>query len=249
MVVVAIVCAFNEASRIADVLCTLVAVPELDEVFVMDDGSTDETAEVAAAVDGVTVFRTEKNQGKGAAMRAGVARAAGRTDSVFFCDADLTGLLPSQVSGMVREFRRTRAAQVVGLRSHGLGALSLASAAVTDIISGERVVGLDVLARVPASYWDGYQIETAINHAVDESGGTTVLYPLKGVGVVHKEAKAGVLAGFVKNSRMFANIRATKRQLRAGYATAPTVVDRAFGAFAAAASVGHYVALDPRLYE
>lgn len=246
---IAVVCAHNEAPRIAAVLLALVAVPELDDVFVMDDGSTDETAEVAASVEGVTVFRTTKNQGKGAAMRAGAARAAGQTDSVFFCDADLKGLKPSHVSGMVREFRRTRAAQVVGLRSHGLGALSLGSAAVTDIISGERIVDLDVLACVPASYWDGYQIETAINHAVDESGGTTVLYPLKGVGVVHKEAKSGVLAGFVKNSGMFANIRATKRQLRVGRPTAPTATDRAFGAFAAAASVGHFVLLDSRLYE
>lgn len=238
-IVVAIVCAHNEAPRIADVLNELVQVPELDQVLVMDDGSSDGTAAAAQAVQGVRVFRTNANQGKAAAMRAGVRRAVG-SDAVFFCDADLQGLQATHVSGMIREYQRLHATQVVGLRAHGLGALSLAGAALTDIISGERVVSVAALKHVPAGCWQGYQIETGINHAVDKVGGLTVLYPLKGVGVVHKEAKSGVVAGFRKNVKMFAGIAATKRRLKGGTSRV-TASDKALGTLQAVASAGHYL--------
>ena len=59
------------------------------EVFVVDDGSTDETAAVLAELDGITVCRHEKNRGKGVALRTGFRRAlaAGCTHAVTV-DAD-----------------------------------------------------------------------------------------------------------------------------------------------------------------
>lgn len=56
------------------------------EVLVVDDGSPDRTAELARSA-GATVLELPENRGKGAAVRAGMLAATGRT--VAFTDADL----------------------------------------------------------------------------------------------------------------------------------------------------------------
>ncbi len=57
------------------------------EIVVVDDGSGDDTADRAEAAGVEQVIRQARNLGKGAAVRAGVAVARGRT--VAFTDADL----------------------------------------------------------------------------------------------------------------------------------------------------------------
>ena len=60
------------------------------EVLVVDDGSRDRTREVAAtfAGEGVTLLRHERNRGKGAAIRTGLA--ASRGARVLLTDADFS---------------------------------------------------------------------------------------------------------------------------------------------------------------
>ena len=68
------------------------ALPDLasrSEIVVVDDGSRDGTARVAASFDGaipVRVVRLDPNRGKGAAVGAGIAAA--REPMVAFTDAD-----------------------------------------------------------------------------------------------------------------------------------------------------------------
>ena len=57
------------------------------EIVVVDDGSTDDTAEAALAAGASQVVVQPHNRGKGAAVRLGVLAARGRT--VAFTDADL----------------------------------------------------------------------------------------------------------------------------------------------------------------
>jgi dolichyl-phosphate beta-glucosyltransferase len=85
--------AFGEQDRIGDTLRRLrhaleVAVPADDlELLVVDDGSPDDTAGAATRAGADRVVRLERNRGKGAAVRAGMLTARGR--SVVFTDADL----------------------------------------------------------------------------------------------------------------------------------------------------------------
>ena len=85
--VVAIVPAFNRADTIAATVYGLLRVPGVTSVVVVDDGSTDATAEVAASA-GATVVRLTDNRGKGAAVAAGV-EAAPAAGTYLLIDADL----------------------------------------------------------------------------------------------------------------------------------------------------------------
>ncbi len=86
-----IIPAYNEARRIEPGLRRaqqyLTARGLAHEVLVVDDGSSDATAEVAAAA-GVRVLRHARNRGKGAAVKTGVLAATGA--SVLISDADFS---------------------------------------------------------------------------------------------------------------------------------------------------------------
>lgn len=89
-----VVPAFNEDQRIGPTLERLLAYFEgrgaPAEIVVVDDGSSDATAEVAArfAASGVRLVRLPENRGKGAALRAGVAATTG--GALLVTDADLS---------------------------------------------------------------------------------------------------------------------------------------------------------------
>jgi glycosyltransferase involved in cell wall biosynthesis len=85
--VLVVVPAYNEQASIADVLQEIrLAMPEC-EILVVDDGSTDRTAQIAARY--ATVARLPFNLGVGGAMRTGFKYAAAHShDAVLQVDAD-----------------------------------------------------------------------------------------------------------------------------------------------------------------
>ncbi len=86
-----VVPAYNEARFIADVLRRVAAVPFRHEIVVVDDGSSDGTADLVEAmvgeIAGLRLLRRANNAGKGAAVRAGIAATEG--EFVVIQDADL----------------------------------------------------------------------------------------------------------------------------------------------------------------
>jgi glucosyl-3-phosphoglycerate synthase len=71
----------------------------VDEVIVVDDGSTDATAEIARQAGAHVVPTGSSSGGKGQAMRTGLSAADG--DLIVFLDADVSNFAPHFVTGML----------------------------------------------------------------------------------------------------------------------------------------------------
>lgn len=172
MKVVAVVPAFNEAHAIGDVVRGAAA--HVAEVLVVDDGSTDGTAEAARAA-GAVVISLPANRGKGSAVRAGLQRLfASDATHALLMDGDLQHR-PDEIPRLIATAARTGAALVVGEREFkrdamppsrywanviGSWALStLMGVPLTDTQSGFRLLSLDAVRELPLC-GRGYEIET-----------------------------------------------------------------------------------------
>ena len=112
-----IVPAYNEEQTLAVVVDRLLAIPHLLEIIVVDDGSTDSTAEIGAALaaqhHNVRFERLRKNSGKTAALKAGFTLTRG--DIVIVQDADLE-YDPEEIAGVIQPILDGHADVVFGSR-------------------------------------------------------------------------------------------------------------------------------------
>jgi len=113
-----IVPVYNEARTVAAVIDRLLAIelPAPREIVVIDDGSSDGTGAVLDALPAhpvVTIVHSDRNRGKGHAVRLGIARSRGSVIAVQ--DADLE-LDPAQLGTLVTPVLNGEAAVIYGSR-------------------------------------------------------------------------------------------------------------------------------------
>jgi hypothetical protein len=184
MRVAAIIPAMNEAATVGDVVDAAVRSSRIEEVIVVDNDSTDNTASVAAA-RGARVVRCAQG-GKGEAMRAGVAA----TDAacIVFLDADLLGLRPDHVDALAQPVVEGRSAMACGLFDRGrrLNPLFLR---VLPVLTGERAVCREIFESLADEEVSGYKVEAALNSRCSDLGVPTVRFVCDGLWHLVKEKK------------------------------------------------------------
>ena len=109
---------YNEAATIEEIIRRVLAVPVRIQLIVVDDGSTDGTRETLQRLQREVGFTlgTQRNQGKGAALRAGFAEVRG--DIVVIQDADLE-YSPEEFPMLIELICQGRADVVYGSRFLG----------------------------------------------------------------------------------------------------------------------------------
>lgn len=140
----AIIPAYNEATRIADVVRA--TLDYADEVIVVDDGSTDGTAEVAQRA-GARVVR-QQNQGYIAAIKHGFAEALGEIVVTLDADGEHD---PADIPRLLAPILAGQADMVSGCRLHIprfserlLNRLTTVQVTIRDSGSGMRALRRDL---------------------------------------------------------------------------------------------------------
>jgi glycosyltransferase involved in cell wall biosynthesis len=197
--VAVVIPARDEETTVGDVVDAASAARRVDEVIVVDNGSTDGTARVAAEHGARVVF--VPTPGKGEAMCAGAA--ATDKDLLVFLDADLVGLRSEHVDALVAAVD-DGAAMSCGLFDRGrlLNPLFLH---VLPVLTGQRVVSRRLFQALPAEEARGYRVEAALNGFVRRRGLPVEEFVCPGLWHRQKEQKFPTpLQGFMAKVAMLA---------------------------------------------
>ncbi len=155
--IAAIIPAYNEGSRIGNVLKVLSETEILDEIIVVNDGSSDNTSENVRKFAKIKLLENDKNMGKAYSLQRGIDS----TDAniLFFCDADLKNLTPKIVTEIIKPVINGQYDMYVGVRNNAMQkAITLFA-----LNSGERALRRELWDRLPEKFKYRYRIEAGLN--------------------------------------------------------------------------------------
>ncbi|MBN1472228.1 MAG: glycosyltransferase family 2 protein [Syntrophaceae bacterium] len=127
-------------------------------VFVVDDGSTDNTYHQIKEIKGIQILRHEKNQGKGAAILTGFAAAAAVADWAITIDADGQHY-PEDARKLIKAIPENTRPIVVGARGG---------------MAGKHVPWTSSFGRKFSNFW----VRTSGGPAISDSQSGFRIYPL-----------------------------------------------------------------------
>jgi glycosyltransferase involved in cell wall biosynthesis len=210
MQVSAIIPAFNEEKTIAGTVRALLSIGDIDEIIVVDDGSSDETAKVARQAGAVTLQLAE-NCGKGQALEVGSAISRG--EILLLIDADL-GDTAREASLLLEPVVTGNADMAVAIFSftEGRGGFGLVEGLSRWAIgrsggprpiqplSGQRALRRQVWQEL--GFGTGFGVETALSMGVHRCGYRMVEIPTT---MNHRRTTRN-WRGIVHRGRQFAHV-------------------------------------------
>jgi len=199
--------AFNEADYVRPVLEVVRQVAGLTRIIVVDDGSTDGTAEVVRAASSgdprIQAIRLPGNYGKAAAIVTGIAFS--ECDLIVLVDADLVGLRPQHIEDLIAPVRSGEYAMALGLFRRGRFQTDI-SHVLTPYLSGQRCLRWPLFRTTPELGTARAGVEVALSLHAWRSRLPVKRVPWRGVTHVMKTEKAGRVRGLWQHLRMFAEI-------------------------------------------
>lgn len=195
----AIICAYNEADTIKDVVTT-VSDYFFDEVIVVNDGSTDNTDSIIKEINDLWYFKyivLPNNKGKGFAMATGIENAS--SEIIVFIDADLLNLQEDHLDQLITPVLYKKAEMVLGQPTETLINYSVNP---FKSFTGQRaLLKKDVLPLVDKMKNSRFGVETLINLYYQSEGKTVkhvILQGLKHPSKFTKASKHQALKEFIK---------------------------------------------------
>ncbi|MGZ6347640.1 MAG: glycosyltransferase family 2 protein, partial [Anaerolineales bacterium] len=207
--IAAIIPTYNEEINVEGVLTVLYATPQLDEIILVDDGSSDGTVEIlkqAASTDErIRVILHESNHGKGQAIFTGWASTC--APILLLLDADLKNLTPAHLQALLDPIVNHRADMTLGLFRGGHFSTTL-SHRLTPFLTGQRGLRAELLKYVSREASAGYGFEVALTLAASRKGFRKRVVPMDGVWHPSSEARSerGFWSGALWKAHMYGQI-------------------------------------------
>lgn len=157
-----VIATYNEGDRVLSVLSSLSRVLEIDEIIVIDDGSTDNTKKIVPRQFPRVVYkRFSINRGKSEAVQAGARIAKG--EIVLLFDADIRSIREEEIARGIRKwFQIPDIGMLVFERTGAPWASRMLRWPV--LLTGERMLSrTDLLAALSKKRVTKFQLEVAIN--------------------------------------------------------------------------------------
>ncbi|MDI3476848.1 MAG: hypothetical protein PWQ59_373 [Thermoanaerobacterium sp.] len=200
-----IIPAYNEEKNIKNVLNVLKKINIIDEIIVVNDGSTDDTEKVVSLFE-VKLINLRTNLGKGAAIKRGIQAASG--DFLVLLDADLIGFTPEHFNKLVEPVLENNCDMTVGIFSSGRKRTDLAQK-IAPFLSGQRALKKDLFIEfINDKDIDilKYGIEVALTKYAKEKHLRVRHVQLENMTHIMKEEKLGFIKGFKARLRMYKDI-------------------------------------------
>jgi glycosyltransferase involved in cell wall biosynthesis len=208
--VVAVIAAYNEADRIAATVQATKKIHGVSRVLVVDDGSGDGTASVAAEA-GAEVLGLKRNLGKGKALECAMGDVT--EDIILFLDGDLGEcavdaalILEPVLKGMadmaIADFPKPAKAGGIGL-AKGLGRWGIkrfTGQTMREPLSGQRAVKSALVKDL--TFESGYGLEVGLSIDILKQGCRVIEVP---VNMTHRETGRD-LEGVIHRGRQFVDI-------------------------------------------
>jgi glycosyltransferase involved in cell wall biosynthesis len=191
--------AWNEENDIEPVLKTVGVVDWLAQIVVVDDGSTDNTLEVAQACANdypkMKVEHFPENKGKGAAMLGGIQALDSGIDIVMFLDADLIGLTPEHLKILFKPVEKKECEMTVAIFRHGYWRTDLSQRFAPNL-NGQRCLPRKAAIRALEPLTDsGYGVEIGLTRYARRNKWRVKYVGWEGMTHDMKEDKLGLQEG------------------------------------------------------
>jgi len=200
-----VIAAYNEEARIADVLKVVVNHPLIDEIIVVNDGSSDSTSDIIKRFN-VALIENQKNMGKTLSIKEGIEIA--NNDLIMLIDADLIGLDQKSIEKLARPVLDGHVDWSLSMRKNSFGFMKILKLTKVDWLSGERVIPKRLLA--DPLIWSrpnvGYGLETLMNKSLLKNHKTFRSIYLPNVDNPKKVEKNSYLTGLLKQLKMVIQI-------------------------------------------
>lgn len=201
MKVSVIIPVFNEEKTIAKILRLLTQSNEVDEIIVINDGSTDNSLfEIKKFEDKVKIISDSKNWGKGNALQQGLKKTS--HEFVLFLDADLVGLKKSHLNQLKKSISKKSDDLIIGIVEN---AAQLVGPKLAMVPGGVRIfnkTSLDnkFVDRMPEF---NHVVDLMITDYFKKEKKKVWFLKLSGLNHLGKTTKYGLKQGLKENARMY----------------------------------------------
>jgi len=198
-----IIPAYNEEKTIKEVLTSVKESLIFDEIIVVNDGSSDSTAEILSKENNIIFINLEKNIGKGGAVHEGFRRATG--EIILMLDADLLGLKKEHFEKILLPLKKKEADVCIGIITNKERPWMSIAQFIGSDLSGQQAFYKSLIE--DANIKDSrFGLEIALKNHFKKKNARVKKVLFKNINHLMKEQKMGLKTGVKHRTNMYKEV-------------------------------------------